>query len=130
MLAPVRTTLAPPAACYCACWPALAAALAGLHILLLHAHLLLLRMPAYYCFACSYSHAAACLRLLCTLLLTCCCAPAPASHPSCCTPEPITAHVCGDCLCQHSLPSPTNENTCNMKHLLQNTSETCQTFRT
>jgi hypothetical protein len=102
---------------------------------------MLLRAYACMLLACWRSHATAQLHLLltccCLHAATCCtCCSHAAARPCCCVPTPAAVHGRGhrprtwDLLCQRLLPSSTNENICNMNHLLQNMSETGKTFDT
>jgi DNA-binding transcriptional LysR family regulator len=76
--------------------------------------------------------AAARLRML-PWLCACCCSPPlhatrPPQAPAAVHARYAAGHAHGDHLCPRSLPMPTNENTYNMKHLLQHTFETDETF--
>jgi hypothetical protein len=111
-LAPVRTPgllHAPTYACRC-CVPkdAALAAVAGPHA------------PTSPCYMCPHAPATRVRMRLLLLRAYTCHAAAHARHAA--------RHARGDGLCQRSLPLLANENTCNMKHLLQQTSERDETF--
>ena len=103
------------------------------------AHVRTLACCSSECFSCA---AACCSSVVARMLMrayTCCSATAERMYLplACCyAPAPTTTHGCGDRLARgdllrlRSLPSPTNENTCNMKHCCEHTSKTDETFKT